>query len=292
MTDAWDYWAYDVTHFVLCVEYVVLFAVSCWMLASLYNNTRLKRAWQLGFFCFINAGCAVRCVFNFAQPFIIEDIIHVENSVNFFFNNLPSFFFCSAYSILLYHWAHIVHLRNRAVRHDPTAPTTLKSRLLHSKLAIVFCAINVVVYLVVFILFAVDILSQDNDDTNVSNPENPVEDSISIIIASCYILGSIGFLVYGIQAYRTFKRYALVSTSQRSIIEWKLRLMVLLVPLCFTIRASIIIYGLFVTLSANWWFDFVYYNCLELFPLLMLLALLHAASNRQTEPIPDPTGGI
>lgn len=219
----------------------------------------------------------------------MEGILAVDNSVNFFFNNLPSFFFCSAYSILLYHWAHIVHQRNRAIVHNRKDDTTLGGCLRHNKLAFLFCAINIVVYFVVFTLFTVDIFSQEDDDTNVSNPENPVEDSISVIIALCYVVGSIAFLCYGVQAYRTFKRYALVATSLRSIIEWKLRLMILLVPLCFMIRAGIIIYGLFVTLSANWWFDILYYNCLELFPLFMLLALLHAASSKQAEPAPDPT---
>jgi len=71
-------------------------------------------------------------------------------------------------------------------------------------------------------------------------------------------------------------------TPARKAIAIRLRVIMIVVPLCFMMRVPLILVNSkFEDLTTKWWFGLTYYSVLELLPLLLLLKVLHMDPQRR-----------
>jgi hypothetical protein len=71
-------------------------------------------------------------------------------------------------------------------------------------------------------------------------------------------------------------------TPARKAIAVRLRIIMIVVPLCFMMRVPIILVNsVWQDLTTKWWFGLSYYSLLELLPLLLLLKVLHMDPQRR-----------
>ena len=78
-------------------------------------------------------------------------------------------------------------------------------------------------------------------------------------------------------SYRVSKKIPLLNTNddehKEAKVRWRMKLIVCVVPLCFITRAIVMISTMFINLECLWWYEFLYYNFLEILPLTLLVLL-------------------
>jgi len=267
----WNHQAYDIDHFVLSFFYVILFFVSLGTLFRLVRFRHFSSSWQWIFYPLFLTGCFVRATFFVLQPLIIEDIITLDNQLNFLLNSLPSLLFFSDYLIILFLWAEIYHNIHGSN---------------HAKIVLlrpVFIAVTVSMYSCAFILYIIDFVHEKpTSNSSVAYDSNRTEFVLSLFVISFYFFTSLAFLFYGIRIYSKFQKFLASHSKIRRQIMRKIFSITLLVSGCFFLRVVIVTYGTIENLSELWWFDGCYFFFLEWFPLTMMMYILHGDQRRRT----------
>lgn len=258
----WKYVRYDSFHFVLVFVYIVVMVVGTFMFAKYHYHSKIFKIMML-------LGIAVRFIFFAMQPFIIEDILMISNSINVALNALPSFFFFSAYIMILFFWMQIYKTN------QPHKIKTIDRRVL------LFLIIsNSIMYGTVIILISLDFVFGGglnvSDHSGVPSATNKYETGLFSLAAVLYITVSIGFFFYGYYAFRYVyyenMEVSLQRLEQRKKLLRKVALITLVCMSCFVLRAGITLLALFYAkLDAGWWLDGIYYIGLEVIPIIMML---------------------
>ncbi|ELR17115.1 uncharacterized protein ACA1_057510 [Acanthamoeba castellanii str. Neff] len=256
---------YDITHFVLAGLYFFLCLLSIFCMLRLCVVGHFKR-WQLFFHPIFFLGTLVRMVFFLLQPLVMEREIHIPNKANMFMNSLPSWFFFTDYLIVLFLWAEIYHFARGG-------ELTIK------KLSPVFWSLTITMYCAVILLYVFDATLMQSEDTSFSKAGNPVEETLLIVDAAIFICSSLAFMIYGTAIYLRLV-HSVPTANRRSLLR-RIQIMTTMISFGFCCRAVIILLNVFVfpDMSERWWFDLAYFTALEWFPLLVMLGILHKASN-------------
>jgi len=253
----WTYMDYDGVHFFLVTCYFILFGVGIFMFVRYQYNSNF-------FIATFMTGTLLRLLFFALQPFVMEGILVVGNSINFMLNTFPSFCFFSAYMMLLFFWGEIYR--------------TSDEKGLSDKIWRFFVVLNCLMYLTVVTLFILDLAINgvDTRSSKVPSPQTAYEQSVMIFAGIMYAAVSIGFFVYG---YYTF-RYGYYDNAglpiKRSVERKKLLRKVgtitLVAMTCFLVRSAVTMWAVFdPDLDWWWWLDGVYYFFLEVIPVLLML---------------------
>eukprot|EP01118_Nematostelium_gracile_P000039 TRINITY_DN10039_c0_g1_i1.p1 TRINITY_DN10039_c0_g1~~TRINITY_DN10039_c0_g1_i1.p1 ORF type:complete len:300 (+),score=39.16 TRINITY_DN10039_c0_g1_i1:143-1042(+) len=252
--DVWAHIKYDYAHFAVAICYliVLLVAIFCfWMYR--YNS----RFFMVAFL----SGVAARFLFFVTQPLLMENMLNLPHPVQFIISTAPSFFFFSAYLMILFFWGDI---------YNKTTETN-KRRGLSNRVFLVFILINIVMYVVVLVLYLLNSFLERNWS---KDSFTPYEKAVLIISASMYVLTSASFFCYGYYVYRSSHRQspAAKRTNQRNKLLTRVGTITLFCMFCFLVRAAVTLWGV-ITPAAQWywWLDGVYYFLLEVIPVSLLL---------------------
>lgn len=139
------------------------------------------------------------------------------------------------------------------------------------------------------VLFVLELTITSRVDTSELEVLNPVEKTMMIYLASIYISTCVGFIIYGGLIVWRISNISpiLVGGSKISPIRRRLLYRIVaitsVVSLSFIVRGVLSILSLWVHFSASsWWFDPVYFVVLEVFPLLMMIWLLHRGKTKRS----------
>jgi hypothetical protein len=261
---AWEHPRYDAVHFVVALEYVSLIFLSLYCLFRVWRAGNQQK-WQKAFHPLLLLGTALRAVFFFLQPFVMEQTISIANRANMFLNYLPSFFFFSDYMIVLFLWAEIYHFR-------------LEVRV--NRLRPIFWTLTALMYILVIIIFVLDFTVSKKVYLSSSEPASVFEQVLMTYDASIYFLSSLAFLVYAAGVYF---RLGSVPSETRRVLLRRILFIAGMISLCFIARAVLVLYNSWVNLNTSdaWWFDGVYFTLLEVLPLCMMILILHQATPKK-----------
>eukprot|EP01114_Cavostelium_apophysatum_P001539 TRINITY_DN11338_c0_g1_i1.p1 TRINITY_DN11338_c0_g1~~TRINITY_DN11338_c0_g1_i1.p1 ORF type:complete len:307 (+),score=63.77 TRINITY_DN11338_c0_g1_i1:128-1048(+) len=258
----WKNVRYDVFHFVMVFIYFVLLIIAIVMFKKYHYNSRTFKVMLI-------LGTVVRMFFFLMQPFIIEGILRISNAFNVFFNSLPSFFYFSAYIMILFFWMQI---------YKTNMPHKLKT--VDRAIWVPYVTFNLVMYGIAIILYTLDFLVGGGvtarDYSSVPQAQNKYEVGVFCMTASLYIVVSVGFFFYGYCAVRHVYyenvEVALQRIEERRALLRRVAVITLICMACFVCRAIITLLALFdKSMNFDWYLDGIYYCGLEVVPLLMML---------------------
>lgn len=262
---------YDASHWLLALFYGILSLVVFSGLVRLrYHRDSEKkyRFWlNLMFYVCVLSGAISRLLYFLAIVAFKEDWWEFDHLLLFTLIDLPTLFFLTAYSIVLYYWADLYHSKVQSVVF--TSEVLLSLGVL----------INAVAYVVCLALIWIDLFVYHEDAFNKSNAvdgaqsETWAEMLVNLVIAAFYFLFSVTYLLYGWQAVVLYREVPVVTPERKAVLR-RLMMMVSVIPICFIIRTPITIIGMFYSFSALWWFDLPYYSALEIAPLLIMMYVL------------------
>lgn len=260
-----------ITHWVLCGCYGVLLLVFLYgllrLLASRWRS-RLRFILNIMFYGLVIVGAITRIAYFALIVAVREDWVDVDHVLLYALIDVPTLFFLTSYSIILFYWAELYHSKR-------------KSKVFTEERLLIICLlVNALAYMIVATLLWIDlfIYSDDAEDENSSidgaEPLNWAEININAIITAFYVTFSIAYLVYGWKAVSLFKQVPAVTPERRAVLR-RLTVMVVVVPICFILRAPVAVIGSFWSFSGHWdWFDLPYYSLLEIVPLLVMMYVL------------------
>jgi len=227
--------------------------------------------WQLLFHPFLMCGCALRAIHFFVEPFLWSHSIQLEEWLQVILSTLPSFVFFSNFLIILFLWAEIYHYSHKE---DSTGINRLKP---------IYVIITSLLYFIVTILYVINFTTTGNSTLYTSN--NPTETTIVIFSAAVYLKTSLGFLLYGCKLYAKLRGKHSLHTQSRQNVLRRIKFITSVVTVCFLIRAVFVFTTVFIRIPLidEWWFFSIYYVALELFPLVMMVRLLHGKKKAQTD---------
>jgi len=290
---------YDGVHIILSVLYFILVVFCITNIVRLWSKIQRQLPWNRIFYPLLLAGCIIRCVFNFLQPFSMEKELYIPEQIDNILSFLPSFIFFTTYLLILFRWAEIYHL---ALPHHSstqlsitTTPTTSSNSV---TLRRIFFTLITIMYLSVVSLFIVDFTMYPLVVKPYSETSNVIEKVIGLYDASLYLLTSLGFVVYGVKIFHSFRNKNYYSHSgyqlspARNIVIRRIVIITVLVVFSFSTRGCIAIWSVICMpgVSEMWWFDFAYYCSLEIVPLLLMLRILrfdgkNLQTNAETSPL-------
>jgi len=142
-----------------------------------------------------------------------------------------------------------------------------------------FNSISLVMFSVLFVFYVLDFVDGDYSSTNdqrIASPVSLYEHSVIILASVMYIVVSLGFFIYGYYVFRSASQDVEGLTSQRAFQRRHLLRKVGSITLfcmgCFIIRAALTMWSAFdPDINWVWWLDLVYYTCLEVIPLSVML---------------------
>jgi len=111
---------------------------------------------------------------------------------------------------------------------------------------------------------------------------NPTEKVIIIFSSLVYLVTALGFLLYGCKVYFKLRGKHSLHTQSRQLVLQRIKFIASTVSICFMIRAIFVFTTVWVhvPLMDEWWFFCIYYVALELFPLVMMVRLLHGKKRK------------
>jgi len=259
----WKYLLYDVSHFVLACEYIVLIFFPC---AALY---RAPQKWPLTpqiwfYLCFI-FGSIGRMTFFIMSPFVYEGNLVIPLTPRLLWNTLPSFFYLTGFSIVLALWAEIYH--NPKGRR---AGESFTIDLMYMPLIL----FNSVLYIVASIFYTtIFIVIGFTGDETQTVPTNNTSRLPFFQITFVYFVLGILFAIYGYLIVRQLR-----GNLSRTSLMWKVGVIASICAVAFEVRGAITIFTSFIPeqyMSEDLWFiDIVYYTLLEVLPLSCMLLIL------------------
>jgi hypothetical protein len=270
----WKHAEYDISHFVLTGLYILLLFAIGHRMYRLKTTGNLSHLWQRTFMTMLLLGTITRTIFFALQPYVMEDKIQMLNFVNLALNLVPSFFFFSCYLIILFLWAEIYHNAYGGGEKNI------------QRLRPIYFTVTAVMYLIVITLLGLDWILYDSvhdGKSNVPDASTLMEKILFCFDGGLYITTAIGFVVYGGRFYAKFLHGGPLLTKMRDTVLPKVKILTLLCTLCFVARAVITIVGTFMPLADWVWLDLVYFFCLELIPLILMLVILRPAARPSTK---------
>lgn len=207
------------------------------------------------------AGAIVRGTWAFICPLELSGSVALTNRSDFYLNLSPSFLFFSNYVILLFVWAELYHYHGMTIFR------------LRGHLAVTLG----VMYLVVLVLFLVDILAYETEAVPISSAQNIPQHILIIYLAVLYIATSTAFGVYAYLILAPLARRRssnAESNVDRARLIRRLLSLTLLIVFFFLFRAAMVFVGFFNNWSVINWFDLVYYGVCEILPLFLMLFIL------------------
>jgi len=265
-----------VVYFVLCVAASVLYIL------QFRKQLFASSVFIVTFFL----GVTIRGTFFLIQPLVQEHRYHVSVSVNFLINTCPTFFFFSTYMILLMMWGKIYSLS-----YDRNSFQIQFNSITNKKLSFVLIVVNTLMYLFMALMYVLDALRIGGSTTATSpkitgNPVSIYQYIVLIFTSFMYVGTTCGFFVYGYLIYknRFYERVGIVRSVKQNRLLQRIGLLGFICIVCFWIRAFLTILQLIVPFANIWWINGVYYFCLEIIPLTLMLAVLFAATGRVPSP--------
>jgi len=214
------------------------------------------------------AGTFWRLFYFAMQPFIVESIVSVADTIRFIINSFPSFFFFSAYMIILFFWGEIYGTSDSVLQRGTN--DSYQPQRSSKKMYILFIAFNILMYVTVVTLYLLNFfLARD-----LSNPNSFTiyEKCILLFAASMYFLTTIGFFGYGYYTFRFASKVEVRRPLARNKLLTRVGTVTLFSMACFMVRGGITIWGVVDPgLQWYWWVDGVYYLFLEVIPVLLML---------------------
>jgi len=174
---------------------------------------------------------------------------------SFVLSSVPSFFFFSAYMMILCFWGDLFQGEGTYTK-------------INNKIFNFFLIVNGVMYIAAFVLYVLDFVMTTPDDPQ---SYSIWEQSVLLLVASLYILTSISFFIYG---YFTFRYVGGIKrrSPEKNRLLTRVGTITLVSMFCFLIRAALIIWGAVDSnLQWYWWLDSVYYLMLEVIPVMLML---------------------
>ena len=278
---------YDGLHFLLGSLYFLLAACTLGLL--LYKRFRageMKELWKIFFFCFIIVASTIRGAWSIVNPLYNNKSIAISNRVDLFLNLYPSLLFFSCYIILLFMWVELFHF----TKHKRRGLEIDKTKMF---LAVVLIAMHVV-YL---ILFVVDVALFDSNWTFAEAPVNITEKLMVLYLAFLYLLSTVLFCVYGIlivlhlRSTQDIVEVAHLITpggdsefiaKKMKRVLWRSLLLTSVIVCAFLVRAVLVFVSFFFNWEAVRFFDLVYFTCLEIIPVSLMLIILQTKSKKKT----------
>lgn len=261
---------YDVTHWALSFLYLALAVVVLFgMLRLRLSAARqaLRFGLNLCFYLCVFVGAICRFFYFIAIVGFREDWWSADHLALFALIDVPTLFFLTAYSIVLFYWADLYHSKRQ-------------SRIFSTDVLLgIGIAVNTIAYVLCLVFLWIDVFVFTNQagvssrDIDGAATLTWAEQGVNIIITLFYVAFSIAYLVYGWQAVSLFREVPAVTPERRAVLR-RLILMVTTIPLCFFIRTPITFIGMFWSFSSLWWFDLPYYGLLEILPLLIMMYVL------------------
>jgi len=141
-----------------------------------------------------------------------------------------------------------------------------------------------VMFVVVTILIVGDIVTNPLSPTQkVPVPVSLLEKALFYLDTGMYLLASLGYLIYGARFWcrlSTPNTQPLLSKMRRKVLPRVIILTVLCTG-CFILRGFVTLYFVFVPLPdvEYWWMDPVYFGCLEILPLCLMLSIFRHNNN-------------
>lgn len=137
---------------------------------------------------------AARFLFFAIQPFLMENILNLPHPVQFIVSTAPSFFFFSAYLMILFFWYESDSISEcRGDIYNKTAKSTSRAGL-SNRVFLVFIMINIIMYIIVLTLYLLNSFLEKNWS---KNSFTPYEIAVLMVSASMYVITSVSFFCYG-----------------------------------------------------------------------------------------------
>lgn len=212
------------------------------------------------FFAFVVSGAILRGTWALLAPLELAGSIALTNRTDFYLNLSPSFLFFSNYVVLLFVWAELYHYHGMTIYR------------LRAHLAVTLGCM----YLLVLVLFLVDMIGYDSVAVPISSPQNVPQHILIIYLAVLYIATSTAFGVYAylilVPLARRHQHHD--SNVDRARLIRRLLSLTGLIVFIFLFRAAMVFIGFFDNWSVINWFDLVYYGTCEILPLFLMLFIL------------------
>jgi hypothetical protein len=255
---------YEFLHAMLALCYAMTL-VGLWF----YKLLRQSLCERPSFNVFLSIGLMVRCAWLIMQNYVWNHKFQSSSWRGFYFvlNSAPNFMFFTCYLTILFLWQRVLH-RQSAADDDSNGATRKRFRRL-------FFGINGAMYLLLAALYVSDYLELPGRAFLGVRLMSISEYLIMALDAFVYAALIIAYLVYGLMFWSQLARSPhRMSTVRRRILR-KVQLLTCVVAVCFTLRLAVILWSMCSTAWATWYFDALYFGCLELIPLNMALVIIH-----------------
>jgi len=232
-------WKYAASHFMLSALYFLPITL-CWYWRvrrqTFSVQNRVSDFWRIVFTTMIFIGSFSRASFWFVQPFHVSKMIELNPVVNAYWAVFPGLFICTDYLVILFLWIQIYHSAE-------DNPVNMKPYFLY---------IIGIMYMVSFSLMIGDfITSTGKDHQKVISFDNTLQKSLVLFMASLYLMGSIGYVVYGIRFYLRLTRRPLLLSKVKTNILPRVLIVTALCGICFTTRAVLVLLDSFFNVFAG-----------------------------------------
>jgi len=236
--------------------------------------------WGITFVVLMLVGCLTRIPSWCAQPFLEQ--LSITKTANFYWNMIPSIIFSSNYVVILFMWMETFH----------TEVGGQKISLIP-----VYLYMSVVLYVAVFALLTADLIllppRQKPTDFTCISPSTPIQKALNGADAFIYFVTSLLFLAYGGGFYFHFSEWGggkgpLLNKMKTAILP-RVKILTVLFTSCFIARGILCIISTFSQPSMNCeqWVVFAYYASLEVFPIILMLLVLHPTSQQNENQPPS-----
>ncbi len=255
---------YEFLHAILAFAYALTLC-ALWF----YKLIRQSLSERPSFNVFLSVGLAVRCAWLIMQNYVWNNKFRGETWHGFYFvlNSAPNFMFFTCYLTILFLWGRVLH-RSNAAADDRDGATRKRFRRL-------FFAINGTMYAVLVSLYIADYFELPNEAFLGIQLMSISEYLIMSLDAFVYLCLIIAYLVYGLLFWSQLARSPhRMSTVRRRILR-KVQLLTCVVAICFSLRLAVVLWSMMSTSWATWYFDALYFGCLELVPLVVALVIIH-----------------
>jgi len=277
--DVPDRLAYEISHLILAVVYIILSGAALWNIvrvAMVKRNVAFQHlhprgtnnVWHYMFNPLFFIGALMRVAAFILQALIYEGRVPIDNATNFQILYVPSFLFFATYLIILFRWANIYH--------NSYEISSVKVRYLQKLLFWII----VIMFSILFGLCIFDEVESNKTD-NVPTIEDKSELAIVIYCIFLYISTSLGFVFYGLCLSIKIAKMPVRSPTLVLHCE-RIQRFTTLVCFAFMVRSAFLIYFTIdqSVIAGWWWFDIAYYSCLEVLPLIVMLYVLKMANRK------------
>jgi len=270
-------WKYASSHFLLAALYLIPITL-CWLWRVRRQNGA-PDFWRVAFTSMIFIGSITRGSFWFVQPFHVSGMFVLNQLVLNYWAMFPGLFICTDYLVILFLWIQIYHGTEEN-------PVDMKPQ---------FLFLTGIMFLIAFSLMIGDFITTTNSDKQVVITYNTtLQQTMVLFVASMYLLGSIGYMVYGMRFYLRLSRRPFLIDKIKNKILPRVLIVSSICGICFTTRAILVLLDSFFNIFSGhqgdrdrqefyWWFDPVYYIPLEIAPLILMLKLFTPQKEEEEE---------